>query len=122
MIRPHENPSDEIWNATGACISGGYYGADEAIYNDDEMIYNNTQVVGNALLLTNGGSINYYSDGNEAVVKLEQNPDYWGSYFVIESEDQAILEVPESLKETFFDLLYTLKPGDMHGILRVEFT
>jgi hypothetical protein len=99
-----------------------FWGADEAIYGADDFIYNNSEVTGNAFLITNGGSTEYVAGGPDAIIQLEQNPDYWGAYFVIEEDGQGVLSIPERLRETFFDLLYLLKPAQMHGILRAEFT
>jgi hypothetical protein len=99
----------------------GFYGADEAIYGATDMIYNNTQVVGNAILVTNGGSIEYALSGPNAIVQLQQDSDFWGAYFVIEGAAGATYEIDERLKETFFDILYILKPVRLHGILNVKF-
>lgn len=99
-----------------------FYGAEDAIYNDDNAIFGNTEVFGNAFLITNGGTIEWAVPPEEAPIQLEQNPDFWGNYLVVEAAANQKLEVAERLQKTLFDLLYILKPGDFHIILNAEFT
>jgi len=98
-----------------------FFGASSANFGATDMKFGNTGVVGNALLLTNGGSIEYTVDDMDALVELQQNPHFWGAYFVVEGESNTVLEIPERLRETFFDILFLLKPAQMHGILNVKF-
>jgi hypothetical protein len=104
--------------------SGGlaFYGNDEMLYGKDEAIYNNANLAGDAYLVTNGGSVNYFEDPETAIIKLENLPGYWPFYLVVEGPNGTKLQVPRRRLETFFDLVYLWKPGDMHVILNVEFT
>jgi hypothetical protein len=113
----NESPYD-FFTTTGLA----YWGAEEAIWGAEEFIYGNVQTSGENFLITNGGSIEYSSTGYEAQSQLQPNPDYWGAYFIIEGAAGARLSIPERLRETFYDLLYLLKPSKMHGILRADFT
>lgn len=98
-----------------------YWGNEELIWGRDDFIYGQTETGGGALLITNGGSINYYEDGIEALVQLEQDSDYWLMYLIVEDESGDELEIAETLKENFFDLLYLMKPAEMHLIVRASF-
>lgn len=113
----NESPYD-FFNAAGFA----YWGNEDLNWGQEEFIYNNTEVIGGALLVTNGGSIDWWYDGHEAIVQLEQDSDYWGAYFIVEGAGGAVLSIPEDKKNNFFDLLYLVKPADMHGIVRAEFT
>lgn len=76
----------------------------------------------NDFLLTNGGSVEYVNPDAEAIARLQDDPNYWADYIVVESDDRTRLEIDSELRETFFDLLYMIKPTDSHIILRAEFT
>lgn len=113
----NESPFD-FFTTTGLA----YWGAEELIWGAEEFIWGNVQAAGENFLITNGGSIEYDESGYEAAAQLEPNPDYWGKYFIVEGVASAKLSIPVRLRETFFDLLYLLKPSGMHGILRADFT
>lgn len=98
-----------------------YYGNLGTEYGNEESIYNNTGVGGDSYLITNGGSINYFENPDNALIELEQNPEYWPFYLVVEGPDKATLDVPRRRLDTFFDLVYSWKPADMHVILNVNF-
>lgn len=97
-----------------------YWGSEQAIWGDEEFIYGNTEVVGDAFLLTNGGSTRYVENGPDAIVQIPQEADYWGDYFIVESTSNDPLEIEQRQYENFFDLLYLIKPASMHGIIRVN--
>lgn len=112
-----ESPYDFFTN-----IGSAFFGQEGTEFGNLDSIYNNTEVGGGAYLVTNGGSINYFEDPDNALVRLEQNPEYWPYYLVVEGPEGAQLQVPRRRFETFFDLIYIWKPADMHVILNVEFT
>lgn len=99
-----------------------FYGNNEAIYGSNDMIFGSVSASGGAYLITNGGSVQYADSGARAVAKLKSENWYYGAYFVCESNIGDPLIIPGRLYETFWDLLYLVKPAKMHGILRAVFT
>lgn len=110
-----ETPAD-FFTASGFA----YYGDENAELGVVEVEYGATGGVG-TYLITNGGSVKYVESGPDAITKLESDPWYFGAYYVVEATGGAQLQIPSRLYETFFDLLFKVKPGSMHGILKADF-
>lgn len=102
-------------------VGQAFYGANPAIYGDNNTIFGATSSVGGAYLVTNGGSIDYADQGYKAFVQLRSENWYHGAYFICESNIGDPLVIPQRLYETFWDLLFLVKPAKMHGILRAVF-
>jgi len=110
-----ESPFDFFPNAaTSMWGSGTQWGA-------PPFIWGKIAIAENDFLLTNGGSVQYVDPAFEALAKLEEDPDFWADYIIVEKDDRTRLQIDNELRETFFDLLYLLKPVDSHIILRAEF-
>lgn len=98
-----------------------YFGNQTSAFGAREMIFGATKAVGGAFLITNGGSVTYADRGNKAIQKIRSEAWYHGAYFVCEGPSGTVLQIPQRLYETFWDLLYLVKPAKMHGLLRAEF-
>lgn len=98
-----------------------FYGSNSAIFGNKDTIFGATSATGGSFLITNGGSIRYADQGYNAAVQLQSEPWYHGAYFICESNIGDPLIIPNRLYETFWDLLYLVKPAKMHGILRAVF-
>lgn len=112
----HETPFD-FFDDTGSA----YYGNNDTAYGANEMIYGAVTAVGGAFLITNGGSVEFAEQGYNAILKLHSEDWYHGSYFVVEDPNGDFLQIPQRLYDTFWDLLFLVKPAGMHGILRAVF-
>jgi hypothetical protein len=102
-------------------VGSAYYGANAAIYGSNDMVYGAVATTGGAFLVTNGGSVEYAYRGEQAYNRLRSEYWYHGAYFICEGTGGVELEIPERFYETFWDLLYLVKPASMHGILRASF-
>lgn len=102
-------------------VGQAFYGNKESAYGAKGMVYGATRATGDAYLITNGGSVVYAQNGAQAIVDLKTESWYYGAYFVCEGPSGTVLQIQQRLYETFWDLLYLVKPAKMHGILRAEF-